>query len=202
MKQLRVSKTVILVLLIISISVVLGATRYLAKNNLLKNIGPQPTLMPKPSMSNQERESGEKTNKFKFDKIKTGDIVVGMVIKFIKPFSKELLTPTENDVTIGFSGKITVSGEYHYYGDDPSGFLSNTVCFDNLDEQSQTKIPKMIGDDRNIWFCFSNQELARNLFNPQGASGMATIVIDDYVINILPAEVTNTAKLIKIISKN
>lgn len=202
MKQISSYKIVLVVVFFVFIGVVLGVTEYLLKNNSSRNTEIQPAIKPEPVLSNRNQENSYKSSEFKFGEVKVGDKVADMAIKFIKPFSDDVLTSTKDNVSIGFSGEITISGKYHYYGNDPSGFLSDAVCFDSLDEQSQVKIPKMIGDERSIWFCFGNQELAKSSFSPRGSSGTATIAINDYTINILPAEVTNIAKLIKVISKN
>ncbi|HUT21982.1 MAG TPA: hypothetical protein VMX18_01080 [Candidatus Bipolaricaulota bacterium] len=100
-----------------------------------------------------------------------------------------------------FRGKITVTGNYTYYkpGEDMLGGRDGNVCFDNIKQTDIGKFPKFANDDRNIWFCFTNQELAKKLFGPAGSRGEATIEIDNYMINLRQTEVYNTAELVKVI---
>lgn len=133
---------------------------------------------------------------FKFEDVKVGDKIAEMTIKSIKPYSKNFPL-TEWNASIEFSGETTITGTYHYYS-NKEPFVSDLVCFDNLDIESQNKIPRMQIDTRNIWFCFNNQELARNEFEPKDSSGKSTIVIDEYTINSAETETINTAKLIRI----
>ncbi len=100
-----------------------------------------------------------------------------------------------------FSGKITVTGRYIYYEKD-AGILNDIVCLDNIRESDVKKFPKFADDERDVWFCFSNQELAKKLFGPEGSSGQATIEIDNYTIDMMESEVWNTAELIRVINKN
>lgn len=145
---------------------------------------PSPSLSPSPTISPEEVTN----NEFELDKVKVGDKVVGMTIVSIEPY------------LIKFSGETTITGTYKYYGDNEA-FLANNVFFENLDSASLSKIPKVVSDTRNIWFGFSNQDYAKSIFGSKGSFGTATIVINDYTINLAQSEVWNTATLIKVIEK-
>lgn len=157
-----------------------------------------------------DKNKFRKDNEFKLIEIKVGDIIAGMTTKFIRTFDGYDMQPSiENqasidNLSIGFSGEAIITGTYHNDKVDPQTGFGGTVCFDSLDEQSKDKIPSIMWyyDERYISFCFSNQELAREIFKPEGSEGVATIVIDDYVINKMPAEVTDMAKLVKVVSKD
>ncbi|MDD5438303.1 MAG: hypothetical protein PHC70_04110 [Patescibacteria group bacterium] len=121
-----------------------------------------------------------------FDKstAKAGDKIGEMTIKSI------------DDRYTKFTGQITVSGQVNVYGEDDGGanILSDNVCM-NVDQADWAKFPRIKGDERNIWFCFSNLDPAKKAFKQ---SGQATVVIDDYVIDSLESEVWNQAKLVKV----
>ncbi len=147
----------------------------------------------------------QKDNEFKLAKVKVGDIIAGMKVKFIRSFEGYDIPPnylSVDDLSIGFSGEVTITGTYHNDKVDPQTGFGGTVCFDSLDEQLKDKIPSVVWNNEYIRFCFSNQDLAREIFKPEGSEGIATIVIDDYVINKLPAEVTDKARLVKVVSKD
>lgn len=148
------------------------------------------------------------SNIFDVMKAKIGDVVVNMTIKAITPFSVNITPPksfplTADNAKVEFSGQTQISGTYQYYGnDEQSEMLTDIVCFDGLDNSSKSQLPQIQGDRREPWFCFSNQDLAKELFIPKGAVGKATIIIDQYEINSYPSEVFNTATLIKVITKS
>jgi len=102
-----------------------------------------------------------------------------------------------------YEGSITVSGEY--FQDERDPFISS-VCF-YPKGPSALLIPRE-NDNRVPWFCFSNNELAMHLFkmpaSPSGQicrhEGVATVQISNYVVNKLPSEVSDIAKLDKLLS--
>jgi hypothetical protein len=93
-----------------------------------------------------------------------------------------------------FEGEVVVSGKFTY--DEMFG----SICF-NVSEDSKASIPRLLDDDRYPWFCFNNltPPLARELFVRSRSNKMATILITDYELISAPKEVSDIAKLIKII---
>lgn len=148
-----------------------------------------------------EKNKFQKNNEFKLADVKVGDVIAGMTVKFIKTSDGEYIQssagypPSIYNLSIGFSGETIITGIYHNDKIDPQTGFGDQVCFDSLDEQSKDKIPSFIWNDRYIRFCFSNQELAREVFKPEGSTGIATIVINDYSTEEAPL-------LIKVISKD
>lgn len=153
-----------------------------------------------------DKNKFQKDNEFKLADAKVGDVVAEMTVKFIGSFEGYDIPPVYLSVdalSIGFTGETTITGTYHNNKIDPQTGFGGEVCFDSLDEQSKDKIPSIVWlYEEYTNFCFSNQDLAKENFNPEGSEGVATIVIDEYVINKAPAEVTDKARLVKVISKN
>lgn len=174
--------------------------------DIQNNIIPTFKLIKKGEAFN-EKNQFQKDNEFKLIESKVGDIIAGMTINFIKTFDGFDIQPIiENqpsidNLSIGFSGETTITGTYHNDKVDLQTGFGGQVCFNDLDEESKAKIPSIVWDNET-YFCFNNQDLAKELFSPEGSSGIATIVIDDYIINRLSAEVTDMARLVKVISKN
>ena len=131
------------------------------------------------------------SNLFELDKIRAGDEIAGMTVRVVDgaPYGR-----------IYFSGEAEITGSYDYYGEDQA-FFGGLVCMRELNEQSLAKLPKNIGDARNIWFCFSNQDLAKTELGPIGSSGLATVTIDNYVVDNRESEVWNVARLINVMNK-
>src|SRR5690606_5662483 len=99
---------------------------------------------------------------------------------------------------VQFSGVVTVQGTYHYQPEHE--FLGNEISF-KVDDESLTQLPKLIQDERYIWFTFENQEEAITLLDiseQEKSEGEATVIIDNYKINYAPTEIWNTATLIQV----
>lgn len=124
------------------------------------------------------------SNVFEKDRAQKGDKVGDMTIISI------------DDRYVKFTGQVTVSGQVNVYGEDDggAGILSNNVCM-NVDQADWSKFPRLKGDDRSIWFCFSNLDKAKQNLK---TSEKVTVTIDDYVIDSLEGEVWNQAKFISV----
>lgn len=129
-----------------------------------------------------------------FDKIKVGDAINGLTIKSINPFDKSYDNGkiSEENLKIVFSGEIEISGKYKI----EKGEMFNGRAYFYLTEPDRI-LPK-IGKLTNHFY-FDNQDSAIKLLGTNDID--ATIIISDYVINSYPSEVSNTAKLIKVINK-
>lgn len=124
------------------------------------------------------------SNIFEIDRAQKGDKVGDMTITSVDSrFAK-------------FSGQITVSGLVNVYGEDDggAGILSNNICM-NVDQADWSKFPRIKGDLRDIWFCFSNLDQAKKAFKQ---SGQATVTIDEYIIDSFDGEAWNKARLVSV----
>lgn len=147
----------------------------------------------------------QKSSEFRLMDIKVGDKVGDMTVASIAPFDGAAGTdPTAmhvSNISIKFSGETTLTGVYEYQALNPATNSGELVCFSDLDEASQNKIPNILWSDRPNRFCFSNQDLAKENFQPSGSSGDATIVIDDYTVNKTPQQVVDVARLVRVVEK-
>lgn len=136
-------------------------------------------------------------NGFDVDAIQVGDTVAGL-----KVARMEVTGGGEGDetaplgATVGFSGQVTITGTYVHHPADEE-FVGGEVCMEEIDPDSQARLPRMRGDERYLWFCFANTEEAGRALAPTGV-GKATVVIDDYTIDYRPTETWNTASLVRV----
>lgn len=139
-------------------------------------------------------------NEFTVKNIKVGDKIAGMTVKSIAPYDEEVKTLSlESNAKVRFTGQTTIMGTYYYECPGFEGKCSNSeqrLCFKDLDNISQKKMPTLKDGRNPIWFCFSNVNEAKNLLVPN--TGKKTIVIDNYVLNVYPSEVIDTADLISV----
>ncbi len=115
-----------------------------------------------------------------------------------------------------YSGSITVSGNYQELY--PETFLGGELCFypDNETGYLIPRDPNLWGegngDGRTPWFCFKNQDKAKEMFGINDnkifsdktiecIKGKATVVVSGYVVDKLESEVSDIANLDRIISK-
>lgn len=131
-----------------------------------------------------------------FSVVKNGDCYGGMTASAVKV---GYMGKQEGDILFKAlaTGNKQLSGKYEYYDKDYA-FTGGLVCFypDNRDN-----LPRVKTDEREAWFCFSNQDEARKEFGPIGSSGQATIEISDYYYVVAGTEGWNGATLKKVISK-
>lgn len=104
-----------------------------------------------------------------------------------------------------FNGSATVTGTYT---EEPNSVVGDQVCF-NVDKSSAALIPThpQIEDP---WFCFSNQEEAKNLFkidekqvfvgNAETLTGTATVTISGFQQTQIEGESWDAAKLDKVVT--
>lgn len=122
----------------------------------------------------------------------------------------------EDDRFVFYSGSITVSGKYEELY--PEGLLGGELCF-YPDNETGYLIPRDSslwgqgnGDTRTPWFCFKNQDKAKEMFDINDnkifgnktiecIQGKATIEVSNYIVDKAESEVFDTADLNKIISK-
>lgn len=151
------------------------------------------------------RDHFQKSNEFRLMDIKPKDKVGGMEIISIAPFSvaegDDSATVQVRNVSIKFSGETTLTGTYENGELNPAIGSSGLVCMRDLDEASKQRIPNLLWSDEMNGFCFSNQDFAKQSFAPAGSTGEATVVVDDYTVNKIPAPVTDVARLVRVEEK-
>lgn len=141
---------------------------------------------------------------FSFWDMHTGDVVAGWTMSLMTHAGDSIGFGTDN-VVFYFDGSATLTGFYDYTGDDQASMMSDVLCFDTLDEGSIGAMPWMMEDEsgpENIWFCFDNQEEAKDMFGiTSGVSqrGQATIVIEDFVLIYYPASMSNSTTLVEVV---
>ena len=149
----------------------------------------------------EEGKLNQGTNIFSLEDIKAGDEVAGMEVLSMEPFNEKynmgvpVRELSESNVSIEFGGEVTLTGEYYYANSD---MVLDQHCFGSLDEISIKKLPQLSSDKRPIWFCFENKEQVERILG--GKDGMATIVIDRYILNIYPSEIFSKARFKDVIS--
>lgn len=122
----------------------------------------------------------------------------------------------EDSRFVYYDGSITVSGKYQELY--PDTLLGGQLCF-YPDDETGYLIPRDPnlwgegnGDTRIPWFCFNEQENAKELFGINDDTifsdktieciqGKATITISNYRVDKMESSVFDTANLDKIISK-
>lgn len=126
--------------------------------------------------------------------INPGTKVGNFTVKSVSRLSPERLDiPLDQNARVVFSGQVSLTGEYEYFGDN-EGFLFDEVCF-TADQNSKNKLPRFF-DTSRPFFCFSNKAKAAEAFGPKGSKGTATVTIDNFNLVYLESEVWNTAELI------
>jgi hypothetical protein len=136
-------------------------------------------------------------NEFDLLTAQVGDEVMGMEIVELETPGNGQYYPSE----ITFKGQAEVTGDYTYH-EESDAFLAGSVCLRNLTQESLEKLPTIMGTSAdNIWFCFKNEE-AQAEFGPQGSTGTATVVIDDYYIPLIESEVWKMATLVEVVEKD
>jgi len=128
-----------------------------------------------------------------------------------------LIKEKEDNNSVYYTGSITVSGIYKET--DPENFLGGNLCF-YADDETGYLIPRDpnlwgegLGDRRNPWFCFNNQDIVKTLFDIDDSlvfndqtveciQGEATVTVSNYKVNKMESSVFDTADLEKIILKD
>lgn len=95
-----------------------------------------------------------------------------------------------------FSGEKVITGTYKIYSEDE--YWGDTIFF-YADEKITDILPRAIGDQRTIWFRFSNYDEVVEMLKPYEQNEKLTITIDQYYINLLESDVINEAHIINVI---
>lgn len=137
------------------------------------------------------RPAEPKANIFDAKQTKVGDFVAGMKVTKI---SVNDIDKDSYTARVRFSGEATVTGTYTHHKDDE--MIGCEIRFE-VDEQSAGNLPREKSDTRRTWFVFENHDEAEQLLGPPGTEGRATVVIDDYFVNLTYSCEYNLARLVK-----
>jgi hypothetical protein len=106
------------------------------------------------------------------------------------------------------AAELTLAGTFERRTDAYSRqILGDAVCF-IPDEHSEKAVPRPAGDERRVWFCFSNLAAAMKGFalpaarKGCGMRGTAQVVVSDYVVSREGGESVDKARLERVISKS
>lgn len=92
-----------------------------------------------------------------------------------------------------FTGEVTVTGLLTIRPGEPYGATKTSFSVDAI---SLSKLPYAIGDTRDVWFSFDNEEEALSMFNMDSCENFpCTITISEYKIWFAYAGVYNLAKI-------
>ncbi|HEX6064520.1 MAG TPA: hypothetical protein VFZ04_09895 [Longimicrobiales bacterium] len=127
--------------------------------------------------------------------VKTGDRIGGLTVAAAN------LTTAQSDIgvsgSVRFSGEAEVTGSYRAHFDYPE---NKAPCF-WVDVESLAKLPRAQGDQRLVWFCFENSDVAIRQLGELGTQSRATIVIDNYTTNLHQSDAWDTARLVRVVRK-
>jgi hypothetical protein len=92
---------------------------------------------------------------------------------------------------VQFSGETTVHGNYF-----KELYQSGNPCFRVL-ESDAWKLPRLAGDSRTAWFCFSNADFAERELSTSDRT--ITIVIRNYLLDMREMETFDQAEFVRIV---
>ncbi|HWV57031.1 MAG TPA: hypothetical protein VNZ57_06115 [Longimicrobiales bacterium] len=138
-------------------------------------------------------------NRFDAGQLSPGDEVLGVRVTRL---TVQPARPPDSGYfgEVTFSGEITVSGRYRAHPEYPAED-ANYMCF-FVDGESASRLPRFEADERLPWLCFTNTEMALAELGPLDTEGGATVVIDDYRTVRRLTNAFDTARLVRVISRN
>ncbi len=95
-----------------------------------------------------------------------------------------------------FTGELTVSGRTIPHVDADL----HEVCFEP-DSAGAAGLPRWSGDTRRQWFCFSNQAEVQQSLAALHEVRPATVVIDEFTINMGRSDQVNSARLARVVTR-
>jgi len=129
---------------------------------------------------------------------KVGDYIGTMKVLSIEPFFSDRNDKIHDEnLRVKFDGEATISGTYSVNYDPGPGCIYSFI----VDKESENKVPRL-GHENYLYFCFNNKSmpLVKEVFSQEGR-GKATIVIDDYEMVGCGCEASDSATLVRVISK-
>ena len=156
-----------------------------------RNNGAQKTQIGDVLPVNEQIKPDTLPNPFDFNKAVVGDVSSGFEILKISSYNGDQI-PTIDNLTINFKNKKMINGRLEKYS---SGPLQGKVCLYNDDPYSQKSVPRIIGDNRLLFFCFNNVEKATKLVEDK-LNESVNVLVDNYTININNSTAVNVADLV------
>ena len=98
--------------------------------------------------------------------------------------------PAEWVGTVTFSGEVELRGRAQPHPDADLDIL----CF-LVDEASRERIPRMTGDERIPWFCFTNQEEAADALDPARMADRVRVIVSNYTYRYARTDIHDSARL-------
>jgi hypothetical protein len=123
---------------------------------------------------------GLSKNVFRREDARKGDRIVGMTIASIGPRYTD------------FKGQVTLHGQVSNLLESQE-MLGGNLCF-WVDKSDWGKVPRIYGDERDVWFCFTNIDAAAKVLAHVTSTA---VTIDDYQIDSMESEVFNRATFVK-----
>ena len=126
-----------------------------------------------------------------------GDTVAGLVL--VRRDADLVFGDSAWVGTFTFRGRLELDGVYQRHFDYPEPDL---VCFHVLGE-SIDRVPRLepdafVSPGMKPWFCFTNQERARELLGDAASPREATIVVNEYTVNRYFTDAFSTAELVEV----
>lgn len=174
-------------LVIILVFVILGFVIYLinARKTVEKtNIG---EVIP----VNEQIKPDTLPNPFDFNKAIIGDVSSGFEIVKISSYNGDQI-PLIDNLTVSFKNKKMIGGKIEAYDTGP---LQGKICMYNDDPYAQKTLPRVVGDNRLLFFCFNNVEKAKTLVSNSKVGESINVTIENYTINLDNNSAVNTADL-------
>jgi hypothetical protein len=143
----------------------------------------------KTSTSTISSNSNNSANTFEYSTIKTGQNLNGF--KVVKVMSNLNQPISAQNILVEFTSNVTLSGTLTENEGMGSQFTIN-----NLTQESQNRLPRLINDDRTVWFGISNPTVVKNSGMKNGER--VKVTLKKYLYIFYPAGVWNEAELSKI----
>jgi len=140
--------------------------------------------------------------------LKVGDKVAGMPVTSLRAFSSEqrFLPMSENNVSIKFSGKLTLEGTYTYIEPKSDNTYKKKDFYITVTKESDlAKIPMLKNEDsKKVVFRFEYYEDLSKLqklfkISNKKSTGSATLLVESYTLNrFTSGDASNLVTLIEI----
>jgi hypothetical protein len=103
---------------------------------------------------------------------------------------------------VQFRGRLTVDGVYRRHFDYPE---PAALCF-HVSGEARKRVPRFppdswSGPNRQTWFCFTNDDVARTLLGDGAVPVEATVVIDRYSLIREFSDVFDVADLVEVVAR-
>ncbi len=136
----------------------------------------------------------EYTNPIDWKTLKENDWAYGMRVSYS--------SSQDGSPYVEFQGMTVISGEFRIPDVSEIGKVSSQPVEFSPDEMSLKLLPRLKGYDDPVVINFRNNSDALKLLGAYEKTGMATVVIDDYIIDKTSREKRSSARLICVTESN